>query len=161
DQQKAIDEVKTDMERERPMDRLVAGDVGYGKTEVALRAAFKAVSEGRQAAVLVPTTVLAQQHWNTFTDRFAPFPPQLELLSRCGSPKERRAVVAGLKSGGVDGVIGTHRLLSKDVEFKRLGLRVVDEEPRFGVTHKERTKQMRNAVDVLTLTATPIPRTLY
>jgi transcription-repair coupling factor (superfamily II helicase) len=161
DQQKAIDDVKTDMERERPMDRLVAGDVGYGKTEVALRAAFKAVSEGRQVAVLVPTTVLAQQHWNTFTDRFAPFPAKVELLSRFRSPKEQKAVVAGMKSGAVDVVIGTHRLLSKDVEFKRLGLLVVDEEHRFGVTHKERIKQMRNAVDVLTLTATPIPRTLY
>jgi transcription-repair coupling factor (superfamily II helicase) len=143
------------------MDRLVAGDVGYGKTEVALRAAFKAVSEGRQVAVLVPTTVLAQQHWNTFTDRFGPFPTKVELLSRFRSPKEQKAVVAGLKSGAVDVVIGTHRLLSKDVEFKRLGLLVVDEEHRFGVTHKERIKQMRNAVDVLTLTATPIPRTLY
>ncbi|HKZ06857.1 MAG TPA: transcription-repair coupling factor [Methylomirabilota bacterium] len=161
DQQKAIDEVKTDMERERPMDRLVAGDVGYGKTEVALRAAFKAVSEGRQVAVLVPTTVLAQQHWNTFTDRFVPFPARVELLSRFRSAKEQKQVVAGLKSGAVDVVIGTHRLLSKDVEFKRLGLLVVDEEHRFGVTHKERIKQMRNAVDVLTLTATPIPRTLY
>ena len=161
DQQRAIDELKADMERERPMDRLVAGDVGYGKTEVALRAAFKAVSEGRQVAVLVPTTVLAQQHWNTFTDRFGPFPAKVELLSRFRSPKEQKAVVAGLKSGAVDVVIGTHRLLSKDVEFKRLGLLVVDEEHRFGVTHKERIKQMRNAVDVLTLTATPIPRTLY
>ena len=161
DQQKAIDEVKADMERERPMDRLVAGDVGYGKTEVALRAAFKAVSEGRQVAVLVPTTVLAQQHWNTFMDRFGPFPAKVELLSRFRTPKEQKAVVAGLKSGAVDVVIGTHRLLSKDVEFKRLGLLVVDEEHRFGVTHKERIKQMRNAVDVLTLTATPIPRTLY
>ncbi len=161
DQQRAIDEVKADMERERPMDRLVAGDVGYGKTEVALRAAFKAVSEGRQVAVLVPTTVLAQQHWNTFVDRFGPFPAKVELLSRFRTPKEQKAVVAGLKSGAVDVVIGTHRLLSKDVEFKRLGLLVVDEEHRFGVTHKERIKQMRTAVDVLTLTATPIPRTLY
>jgi transcription-repair coupling factor (superfamily II helicase) len=161
DQQRAIDEVKADLERERPMDRLVAGDVGYGKTEVALRAAFKAVSEGRQVAVLVPTTVLAQQHWNTFTDRFAPFPAKVELLSRFRSPKEQKQVVAGLKSGAVDVVIATHRLLSKDVEFKRLGLLVVDEEHRFGVTHKERIKQMRSAVDVLTLTATPIPRTLY
>jgi transcription-repair coupling factor (superfamily II helicase) len=161
DQQKAIDEVKADMERERPMDRLVAGDVGYGKTEVALRAAFKAVTEGRQVAVLVPTTVLAQQHFNTFADRFEPYPAKVELLSRFRTPKEMKAVLAGLKSGAVDVVIGTHRLLSKDVEFKRLGLLVVDEEHRFGVTHKERIKQMRNAVDVLTLTATPIPRTLY
>ena len=160
DQQKAIDEVKADMERERPMDRLVAGDVGYGKTEVALRAAFKAVTEGRQVAILVPTTVLAQQHFNTFSDRFEPYPAKVELLSRYRTPKEMKAVLAGLKSGAVDVVIGTHRLLSKDVEFKRLGLLVVDEEHRFGVTHKERIKQMRHAVDVLTLTATPIPRTL-
>src|SRR4030095_5813315 len=154
DQQKAIDEVKVDMERERPMDRLVAGDVGYGKTEVALRGAFKAVSEGRQVAVLVPTTVLAQQHWNTFTDRFGPFPAKVELLSRFRSPKEQKAVVAGLKSGAVDVVIGTHRLLSKDVQFKRLGLLIIDEEHRFGVAHKERMKQLRASVDALALTAT-------
>ena len=150
------------MERERPMDRLVAGDVGYGKTEVALRAAFKAVTEGRQVAVLVPTTVLAQQHFNTFADRFEPVSRPRSSCSRASArPKEMKAVIAGLKSGAVDVVIGTHRLLSKDVEFKRLGLLVVDEEHRFGVTHKERIKQMRHAVDVLTLTATPIPRTLY
>ncbi len=161
DQMRAIEAVKADLEQRRPMDRLVAGDVGYGKTEVALRAAFKVVADGRQVAVLVPTTVLAQQHFNTFTDRFAPFPARVELLSRFRSPREQKAVLAGLASGAVDVVIGTHRLLSRDVEFRRLGLLVVDEEHRFGVTNKERIKQMRASVDVLTLTATPIPRTLY
>jgi transcription-repair coupling factor (superfamily II helicase) len=161
DQMKAIEDVKADMERERPMDRLVAGDVGYGKTEVALRAAFKAVADGTQVAVLVPTTVLAQQHWSTFVDRFSPFPAKVELLSRFRSPKEQKAVVEGLKQGTVDVVIGTHRLLSKDITFKNLGLLVVDEEHRFGVAHKERMKQLRASVDVLSLTATPIPRTLY
>jgi transcription-repair coupling factor (superfamily II helicase) len=161
DQLRAIEDVKADMEAERPMDRLIAGDVGYGKTEVALRAAFKAVADGSQAAILVPTTVLAQQHWATFADRFAPFPARVELLSRFRSPREQKAVVQGLKQGTVDVVIGTHRLLSKDIEFKNLGLLVVDEEHRFGVAHKERIKQLRAAVDVLSLTATPIPRTLY
>ena len=161
DQLKAIEDVKRDLEHARPMDRLVAGDVGYGKTEVALRAAFKAVGEGQQVAVLVPTTVLAQQHWSTFADRFAPFPAKVELLSRFRSPKEQKAIVEGLRTGAVDVVIGTHRLLSKDVSFKRLGLLIVDEEHRFGVAHKERMKQLREAVDVLALTATPIPRTLY
>ncbi len=143
------------------MDRLVAGDVGYGKTEVALRAAFKVVADGMQAAVLVPTTVLAQQHWTTFADRFAAFPARVELLSRFRSPKEQKAVIQGLRQGTVDVVIGTHRLLSKDVAFKHLGLLVVDEEHRFGVVHKERMKELRASVDVLALTATPIPRTLY
>src|SRR6266436_7296821 len=161
DQLRAIEEVKRDMESPRPMDRLVAGDVGYGKTEVALRAAFKVVADGMQVAVLVPTTVLAQQHWTTFADRFAPFPARVELLSRYRSPKEQKAVIEGLRQGTVDVVIGTHRLLSKDVAFKRLGLLVVDEEHRFGVVHKERIKQLRASVDALTLTATPIPRTLY
>ena len=161
DQLRAIEEVKGDMGAARPMDRLVAGDVGYGKTEVALRAAFKAVNDGRQVALLVPTTVLAQQHFNTFTERFAPFPARVELLSRFRSPKEQKQVVAGLATGAVDVVIGTHRLLSKDVQFKDLGLLVVDEEHRFGVSHKERLKQLRTTVDVLTLTATPIPRTLH
>src|SRR5918996_1716810 len=161
DQLRAIEESKDDMQSARPMDRLVAGDVGYGKTEVALRAAFKAVADGYQVAVLVPTTVLAQQHWSTFTDRFAPFPATVELLSRFRSPKEQKAVVAGLRQGTVDVVIGTHRLLSKDVAFKRLGLLIIDEEHRFGVAHKERMKQLRASVDVLALTATPIPRTLY
>src|SRR5499426_1274042 len=161
DQLRAIEETKKDMEAGRPMDRLVAGDVGYGKTEVALRAAFKAVGDGMQVAVLVPTTVLAQQHWSTFADRFAPFPAKVELLSRFRSPKEQKAVVEGLRQGTVDVVIGTHRLLSKDVAFKNLGLMVIDEEHRFGVAHKERMKQLRAAVDVLSMTATPIPRTLY
>jgi transcription-repair coupling factor (superfamily II helicase) len=143
------------------MDRLVAGDVGYGKTEVALRAAFKTVTDGRQVAFLAPTTVLAQQHWATFTERFAPFPLRVELLSRFRSPKEQKAVVEGMRQGTVDVVIGTHRLLSKDVGFKDLGLLIVDEEHRFGVVHKERLKQLRKSVDALTLTATPIPRTLY
>jgi len=161
DQLRAIEEAKRDMERSRPMDRLVAGDVGYGKTEVALRAAFKAVADGHQVAVLVPTTVLAQQHWNTFTDRFGPFPARVELLSRFRSPKEQKLVIDGLRQGTIDVVIGTHRLLSKDVSFKNLGLLIVDEEHRFGVAHKERMKQLRASVDVLAMTATPIPRTLY
>jgi transcription-repair coupling factor (superfamily II helicase) len=161
DQLRAIEEVKADMEAERPMDRIVAGDVGYGKTEVALRAVFKAVADGMQAAILVPTTVLAQQHLATFSDRFSPFPARVELLSRFRSPKEQKAIVEGLKKGTVDVVIGTHRLLSKDVEFRDLGLLVIDEEHRFGVAHKERIKQLRASVDVLSLTATPIPRTLY
>src|SRR5262247_3586732 len=161
DQLRAIEDVKADMERDRPMDRLVAGDVGYGKTEVALRAAFKAAADGRQVAVLVPTTVLAQQHFHTFSDRFAAFPAKVELLSRFRSPKAQKAVVEGLRTGAVDVVIGTHRLLSKDVSFRNLGLLVVDEEHRFGVAHKERIKQLRASVDALTLTATPIPRTLY
>jgi len=161
DQLRAIEDVKADMERDRPMDRLVAGDVGYGKTEVALRAAFKAVADGRQVAILVPTTVLAQQHFHTFSDRFSAFPARVELLSRFRSPKEQKAVVEGIRTGAVDVVIGTHRLLSKDVTFRNLGLLVVDEEHRFGVAHKERIKQLRASVDALTLTATPIPRTLY
>ena len=161
DQLRAIQDVKNDMHSPQPMDRLVAGDVGYGKTEVALRAAFKAVGDGRQVAVLVPTTVLAHQHWTTFADRFGAFPARVELLSRFRSPREQKAVVEGLKNGTVDVVIGTHRLLSKDVAFKNLGLLVVDEEHRFGVAHKERMKQLRTSVDVLALTATPIPRTLY
>jgi transcription-repair coupling factor (superfamily II helicase) len=161
DQLKAIEDVKRDMESAQPMDRLVAGDVGYGKTEVALRAAFKAVADGLQVAVLVPTTVLAQQHWATFADRFSAFPARVELLSRFRSPKEQKAVVAGLRDGTVDVVIGTHRLLSKDIEFKKLGLLVIDEEHRFGVVHKERIKQLRASVDALAMTATPIPRTLY
>jgi transcription-repair coupling factor (superfamily II helicase) len=161
DQLRAIEEVKADMEKPRPMDRLVAGDVGYGKTEVALRAAFKAALDGRQVALLAPTTILAQQHWATFTERFGPFPLRVELLSRFRSPKEQKVVVAGLRQGTVDVVIGTHRLLSRDVAFRDLGLLIVDEEHRFGVAHKERIKQLRKSVDVLTLTATPIPRTLY
>ncbi len=161
DQMRAIEEVKADMESERPMDRLVCGDVGFGKTEVALRAAFKAIQDGRQVAVLVPTTILAQQHYNTFSGRMAAFPVQVEMLSRFRTRKEQDGVVAGLADGGVDIVIGTHRLLQKDVQFKNLGLVIVDEEQRFGVRHKERLKQLRREVDVLTMTATPIPRTLH
>ncbi len=160
DQAQAIVDVKSDMERTRPMDRLICGDVGYGKTEVALRAAFKTVSDGMQVGILVPTTVLAQQHYATFTERLSPFPVRVEVLSRFRTPKEQQQVVEGLKAGEVDIVIGTHRLLQKDVRFKNLGLAVVDEEQRFGVTHKERFKQLRRQVDVLTLSATPIPRTL-
>ncbi|MGB8646875.1 MAG: transcription-repair coupling factor [Anaerolineae bacterium] len=161
DQLQAIDQVKGDMEQPRPMDRLVVGDVGYGKTEVALRAAFKAVMDHKQVAILVPTTVLAQQHYNTFQERLAPYPMVVEMLSRFRSNQEQDEIIDKLKKGGVDIVIGTHRLLSPDVEFKDLGLLIIDEEQRFGVTHKERLKQLRQEVDVLTLTATPIPRTLY
>ena len=161
DQQRAIDEVKQDMESPRPMDRVITGDVGYGKTEVALRAAFKAVMEGSQAAILVPTTVLALQHFETFTERLAAFPVKVEMLSRFRSAKEQAAIAAGLQSGEVDIVIGTHRLLQKDIAFKDLGLVIIDEEQRFGVGHKERLKQLRKEVDVLSMSATPIPRTLY
>jgi transcription-repair coupling factor (superfamily II helicase) len=161
DQRQASEDVKRDMEAPRPMDRLVCGDVGYGKTEVAIRAVFKAVQDGKQAAVLVPTTILAEQHHETFAERLAGFPIRIEALSRFRTVKEQKAVLEGVKSGTVDVVIGTHRLLSADVEFKDLGLLIVDEEQRFGVRHKERLKQMRAAVDVLTLTATPIPRTLH
>ena len=161
DQLRAADEVKTDMELSKPMDRLICGDVGYGKTEVALRAAFKAVNDGMQVAVLVPTTVLAQQHYATFSERLAPYPVKVEVLSRFRTPKEQAEVVDAAKSGAADIVIGTHRLLQKDVAFNNLGLVIVDEEHRFGVAHKERLKQMRAEVDVLTLTATPIPRTLH
>jgi transcription-repair coupling factor (superfamily II helicase) len=160
DQMKAIDEVKADMEQPRPMDRLVCGDVGFGKTEVAIRAAFKAVQDGVQVAVLVPTTLLASQHFQTFSDRFAGYPIRVEMLSRFLTPAQSKAVLDGLALGEVDVVIGTHKLLSKDVTFKNLGLLVVDEEQRFGVTHKEAIKQLRTDVDVITLTATPIPRTL-
>ena len=160
DQARAIVEVKADMETTRPMDRLICGDVGYGKTEIALRAAFKSVNDGLQVAMLVPTTVLAQQHYATFSERLSPFPVKIEVLSRFRTPKEQGEVIEGLKDGSVDIVIGTHRLLQKDVRFKNLGLAVVDEEQRFGVSHKERLKQLRQQVDVLTLSATPIPRTL-
>jgi transcription-repair coupling factor (superfamily II helicase) len=161
DQVRALQEIKRDMERDRPMDRLLCGDVGYGKTELALRAAFKAVVGGKQVAVLVPTTVLAQQHWETFQQRLAAFPMKVEMLSRFRSPREQIEILAALLRGEVDIVIGTHRLLSADVQFKELGLVVIDEEQRFGVSHKEHLKQLRTEVDVLTLTATPIPRTLY
>jgi transcription-repair coupling factor (superfamily II helicase) len=160
DQETAIEDVKHDMETPTPMDRLLCGDVGYGKTEVAMRAAFKAVMDGKQAAILTPTTVLAYQHFDTFRQRFAPFPVKIELLSRFRSTKEQKDVVERVAAGEVDVVIGTHRLLSKDVGFRDLGLVVVDEEQRFGVAHKERLKQLKKRVDVLTLSATPIPRTL-
>ena len=160
DQLSAIDEVKADMMLPRPMDRLICGDVGFGKTEIALRAAFKAVMEGMQVAVLVPTTLLAEQHFITFSERFAPFPVTVKMLSRFVSNAEQKQVVEDVKAGKVDVVIGTHRLLGKDMSFENLGLLVVDEEHRFGVAHKERLKQFRASVDVLTMTATPIPRTL-
>jgi transcription-repair coupling factor (superfamily II helicase) len=161
DQLEAIQSVKAEMQGARPMDRLICGDVGYGKTEVAIRAAFKAVMDGYQVAVLVPTTVLAQQHFNTFRERLASLPCRVEMLSRFLSDREARSVVADLAEGSVDIIIGTHRLLQKDVQFKKLGLLIIDEEQRFGVAHKERLKQMRQEVDVLTLSATPIPRTLH
>lgn len=160
DQLRAIAEVKTDMEADGPMDRLVFGDVGFGKTEVAIRAAFKAVQSGKQVAILCPTTLLAQQHHQTFSERFAPYPVRVEVLSRFLTPGQARKVVAGLGTGEVDVVVGTHRLLSEDVRFKDLGLLVVDEEQRFGVSAKDAIKRLRIGVDVLTLTATPIPRTL-
>ncbi|MBP8261710.1 MAG: transcription-repair coupling factor, partial [Verrucomicrobia bacterium] len=161
DQLQAIQEAKGDMEKPRPMDRLVCGDVGFGKTEVAIRAAFKAVMGGRQVAVLTPTTVLAQQHYNTFRERMADYPVRLELLSRFRSRREQQRAIEDLARGAVDIVIGTHRLLQRDVAFKDLGLVIIDEEQRFGVAQKERFKQWRQLVDVLTLSATPIPRTLY
>lgn len=160
DQETAIEDVKKDMEEPVPMDRLLCGDVGYGKTEVAMRAAFKSVMEGKQAAILTPTTVLAYQHYDTFRNRFAPFPVKVELLSRFRSLKEQKELVKKVETGEIDVVIGTHRILSKDVRFKDLGLVVVDEEQRFGVAHKERLKHLKKRVDVLTLSATPIPRTL-
>jgi transcription-repair coupling factor (superfamily II helicase) len=160
DQATAIDDVKRSMETTKPMDRLLCGDVGYGKTEVAVRAAFKAVMDGKQVAVLVPTTLLAEQHYVTFSERYAPFPVRVAMLSRFLSKREQQEVLRDLAEGRVDVVIGTHRLLSRDVRFKELGLLIVDEEQRFGVTHKERLKRLRVNVDVLTMTATPIPRTL-
>jgi transcription-repair coupling factor (superfamily II helicase) len=161
DQMNAIIDVKRDMESPTPMDRLLCGDVGYGKTEVAMRAAFKAVSDNRQVAVLAPTTVLAFQHYNTFRQRFAAFPIKVEMLSRFRTAKQQKETIAKIEAGAVDVVIGTHRLLSKDVKFGDLGLMIVDEEQRFGVRHKERLKQLRKEVDVLTMSATPIPRTLH
>ncbi len=161
DQLQALVEIKEDMETPQPMDRLLCGDVGYGKTEVTLRAAFKAVMDGKQVAVLVPTTVLAQQHYDTFRTRLATFPVQVEMLSRFRTQRQANRIIKDLHNGKIDIVIGTHRLLSQDVSFKDLGLVVIDEEQRFGVAHKEHLKQLRTSVDVLTLTATPIPRTLY
>jgi transcription-repair coupling factor (superfamily II helicase) len=161
DQLRAIIEIKEDMEKPRPMDRLLCGDVGYGKTEVAIRAAFKSAIDGKQVAVLVPTTILAQQHYETFRERFSGYPFNIQVLSRFRSKKEQTEVMKGVKKGTVDVVIGTHRLLSQDVQFKDLGLLIVDEEQRFGVSHKEKLKRLKTNVDVLTLTATPIPRTLH
>ena len=161
DQLRVIVDVKKDMESPKPMDRLICGDVGYGKTEVALRAAFKAVMDGKQVAILVPTTVLAQQHYHTFCQRLAPFPVEVEMLSRFRTPQQQKDILNRLERGKVDIIIGTHRLLQGDVIFKDMGLLIIDEEQRFGVTHKETLKKMRTEVDVLTLTATPIPRTLY
>ena len=161
DQARAIVETKSDMESPRPMDRLICGDVGYGKTEVAIRAAFKAVMGGKQVAILVPTTVLAQQHFNTFRERMSDYPVRIELLSRFRTRREQTQVIENLAAGAVDIVIGTHRLVQSDIQFKDLGLVVIDEEQRFGVMHKEKFKLLRKLVDVLTLSATPIPRTLY
>ncbi|BAU26192.1 transcription-repair coupling factor [Aneurinibacillus soli] len=161
DQLRTICEIKEDMEMPRPMDRLLCGDVGYGKTEVAIRAAFKSVMDGKQVAILVPTTILAQQHYETFRERFADYPVTISVISRFRTRKEQTQTLKGVKDGTVDIVIGTHRLLSKDVIFKDLGLLIVDEEQRFGVTHKEKLKRLKTNVDVLTLTATPIPRTLH
>lgn len=161
DQMKAITETKADMERPKPMDRLICGDVGFGKTEVAIRAAFKAVMGGKQVAILVPTTVLAQQHYNNFRERMADYPVRVELLSRFRTKREQSRVIKDLAAGAVDIIIGTHRIVQEDVAFKDLGLVVIDEEQRFGVLHKEKFKRLRTMVDVLTLSATPIPRTLY
>src|SRR5256885_15953052 len=161
DQAKAIEDVLADMQQQKPMDRLVCGDVGYGKTEVALRAAFKAVEDKKQVAVLVPTTVLAAQHFRTFGRRFADYPVTVEMVSRLRDERQIREILQRAREGRVDVVIGTHRLLSADVSFKALGLVVIDEEQRFGVKHKEQLKKVRKLVDVLTLTATPIPRTLH
>ncbi|MFN2216234.1 MAG: transcription-repair coupling factor, partial [Anaerolineales bacterium] len=161
DQLKVLQEVKQDMEMDRPMDRLLCGDVGYGKTEIALRAAFKAVMDGKQVAVLVPTTVLAQQHFDTFAQRLSPFPVTVDMLSRFRTQKEQEEILNNLCQGKVDIIVGTHRLVQKDVIFKDLGLLIIDEEQRFGVTQKEYIKKLRSEIDVLTLTATPIPRTLY
>ncbi|MGZ7030922.1 MAG: transcription-repair coupling factor [Thermoanaerobaculia bacterium] len=161
DQMSAIDDVKSDMESRKPMDRLLCGDVGYGKTEVAMRAAFKSVMDGKQVAILAPTTILAYQHYRTFLRRFASFPVTIELLTRYYSPKDQKEIVRKIETGEIDVVIGTHRLLSKDINFKDMGLLVIDEEQRFGVGQKERLKQMKKAVDVLSMSATPIPRTLH
>jgi transcription-repair coupling factor (superfamily II helicase) len=161
DQHAAIDDVKSDMESRRPMDRLLCGDVGYGKTEVAMRAAFKSVMDGKQVAILAPTTILAYQHYRTFLRRFASFPVTIELLTRYYRPKEQKEIVRKLEHGEIDIIVGTHRVLSKDINFKDLGLLVIDEEQRFGVAQKERLKQMKKAIDVLAMSATPIPRTLH
>lgn len=161
DQLRSVKEIKQDMESSKPMDRLLVGDVGFGKTEVALRAAFKAIQDNKQVAFLVPTTILAQQHYETIQDRFKDFPVNTAMLSRFQTPVESKEIIEGLKNGKIDLVVGTHRILSQDVKFKNLGLLIVDEEQRFGVKHKEKLKQLKANIDVLTLTATPIPRTLH
>ena len=161
DQLRAIEDTKKDMESDRIMDRLICGDVGYGKTEIAIRAAFKAVNDGKQVVFLVPTTILAQQHYNTLVQRMMDYPVSVDILSRFRSPAEQKKTIERLKKGTLDIVVGTHRVLSADVKFKDLGLLIVDEEQRFGVAHKEKIKQLKKDVDVLTLTATPIPRTLH
>src|SRR5689334_14556874 len=161
DQLTAASEIKRDMESPQPMDRLLCGDVGFGKTEVVMRAAFKALADGKQVCILAPTTVLAFQHFETFKRRFQPFPVRVEMFSRFRTSKELKVLVEDLAEGRIDVAIGTHRLLSKDVIFKDLGLVIVDEEQRFGVTHKERLKHLKHAVDVITMSATPIPRTLH
>ena len=161
DQLRSIQEIKRDMERDRPMDRLLCGDVGYGKTEVAIRAAFKAIVDGKQVAFLVPTTILAQQHYETMRERFQDYPIKIGMLSRFRTRKQQQETIQGLKNGTIDIVVGTHRLLSKDVAYHDLGLLIIDEEQRFGVTHKEKIKKLKTNIDVLTLTATPIPRTLH
>ncbi|MGD7046459.1 transcription-repair coupling factor [Jeotgalibacillus proteolyticus] len=161
DQLRSIEEIKKDMQRERPMDRLLCGDVGYGKTEVAIRAAFKAIMDGKQVAILVPTTILAQQHYETMMERMQDFPVNIGLLSRFRTRKQQQETMKGLQAGTIDVVVGTHRLLSKDIKYRDIGLLIIDEEQRFGVTHKEKIKQLKTNIDVLTLTATPIPRTLH
>ena len=161
DQNKCIEEIKADMESDKCMDRLVCGDVGYGKTEIAIRAAFKAVMSGKQVAFLAPTVILAQQHYENFKKRLGDFPVKVGLSTRFVSSKEQRNILNGLKEGTVDVLFGTHKILSKNVVFKDLGLLIVDEEQRFGVKDKEKIKQMKTNVDCLTLSATPIPRTLY
>nr|WP_244262766.1 transcription-repair coupling factor [Thermoanaerobacter siderophilus] len=161
DQLRCIKEIKEDMEKDRPMDRLLCGDVGYGKTEVALRAAFKAVADGKQVAFLCPTTILAYQHYTNFIERFKEFPVKIEMLSRFRTPKEQAQIIKGLAEGTIDIIVGTHRLLQNDVKFKDLGLLIIDEEQRFGVVHKEKIKKLKENIDVLTLSATPIPRTLH
>jgi transcription-repair coupling factor (superfamily II helicase) len=161
DQLTAIQEIKKDMEEPSPMDRLLCGDVGYGKTEVAIRAAFKAVMDGKQVAVLVPTTILAEQHYNNFQQRFTDFPVAIDMISRFRNTEQQKRTLKELAAGNVDVIIGTHRLLQKDIKYKDLGLLIIDEEQRFGVSHKEKIKVLKKNIDVLTLTATPIPRTLH
>ncbi len=157
----AVEDIKRDMEGRQPMDRLLCGDVGYGKTEVAMRAAYKAVNDSKQVAVLAPTTVLAFQHYETFKHRFAAFPVNIEMISGFRTARQQKEIVEKIENGKVDILVGTHRVLSKDIQFPDLGLVIIDEEQRFGVRHKERLKHLRKEVDVLTMSATPIPRTLH